>query len=450
MLRRLAVVLALAVTAPVLPGLPGLSVAAVPEPVVRTTSLAVGSTTAAVPGVRLVGVTWDSGAAAVRLRWGTPAGWTSWDRPETEGPAGAVPSTEPSWRPAGATAVQVVVTGAPRGLRLVTVADGTAARRAATAAAATRPPSGLLRARSRADWGADESIRRGRAEYARSVRAVVVHHTVQRNDYAASEVPAILRADYAYHVRSRGWDDLGYNLVVDRFGQVWEGRRGGLGRATIGSHAAGFNTGTLGVAVLGDYTRTRASQPVTQALARVAAYAAATWGFDPTSAVALVSKGSPRYRSGRTVRLPRVFGHQATSTTACPGSLMDVLADVRRGAKVLLGPAPRVTETAVTGAPVHAPAPLVVTGRLSRPSPWRAELRDPAGDVVARETGDGAEVRLEWRGLRSAPVAPGEQGPALLPAAPGEYRWTITADDGWHEPDVRDGVVEVGLPVVPV
>ena len=68
----------------------------------------------------------------------------------------------------------------------------------------------------------------------------------------------MIRADYAYHVRGRGWSDLGYNLLVDRFGRVWEGRHGGLGRATIGAHAQGFNTGTLGVSMLGDATRTRA------------------------------------------------------------------------------------------------------------------------------------------------------------------------------------------------
>lgn len=448
MLRRTAVVVALVVAAPVLPSL---AAPTVPEPVVRDVALAVGTTTATVRDARLVGVTWQSGAATVKLRWRTPTGWTAWDEPETEAPAGTTPSTEPSWRPTGASEVQLQVTGAPRGLRLVTVADATTRRMTARSAqAATRPASGLLRARSRADWGADESIRKGRPEYAGSVRAVVVHHTVQRNDYAADEVPALIRADYAYHVRSRGWDDLGYNLLVDRFGQVWEGRKGGFGKATIGSHAAGFNTATLGVAVLGDYTLARPTQPVTHALARVAAYAAATWRFDPAGTVTLTSKGSPRYRAGRSVTLPRVFGHQATSTTACPGSLMDALAEVRRGAKVLLGPAPRVTETAVTGAPVHAPTPLVVTGRLSHLAPWRVELTDPAGDVVAQGSGEGTEVRFEWAGLRAAPVGLGEDGPAVLPAAPGRYRWTITVDDGWHDPFVRDDTVEVGLPVVPV
>jgi hypothetical protein len=454
LLRRTAVVVALALAAPVLPSLaaPGLPVL---EPALRTVALAVGTTTAVVRDERLVGVTWESGTAEVRVRWRTPAGWTTWDAPETEAPAGTTPSTEPVWRPTGATQVAVEVTGRPRGLRLVTVADKptrtTAFSTRPAHAAEARTAAGLMGGvKTRKDWGADESIRRGRPEYARSVKAVVIHHTAQRNDYAAGEVPAMIRADYAYHVRSRGWDDLGYNLLVDRFGQVWEGRKGGLGRATIGSHAAGFNTSTLGVAVLGDYTRTGPTPEVTRALARVAAYAAGTWGWDPTGKVALTSKGSPRYRSGRSVTLPRVFGHQQTSTTACPGSLMDVLGDIRKGAKVLVGPAPRVTETAVTGAPVHAPLPLTVTAKLSREAPWTAEVKDPSGEVVARMTGESADVRLQWDGLRAAPVSLGEQGPAVLPAAPGDYTWQITVDDGWHVPFVRQDLVAVGLPVVPV
>ncbi len=455
MLRRIAVIAVIALTAPVLPSLAGSTGAAAP-PVVRSLALAVGTTTTAVHDERLVGVTWQDGSPTVRLRWRTATGWTAWDQPETDAPTGTVPSTEPAWRPTGATAVAVEVTGAARGLTLVTVSDGGVRQSRGVQSwgmrsAAARSATGLLGAvKSRRDWGADESIRRGRPEYATSVRAVVVHHTVQRNDYAAGEVPAMIRADYAYHVRSRGWDDLGYNLVVDRFGQVWEGRAGGFGRATIGSHTGGFNTSTLGVAVLGDYTRTGPSTPVTKALAKVTAYAAGTWGFDPKGSVTLTSKGSSRYRSGQRVTLPRVLGHRQVSTTACPGSLMDALPEVRRGAAVLLGPAPRVTETAVTGAPVHAPLPLTITAKLSREAPWTAEVKDPAGEVVARATGEDAAPRIEWNGLRPSPAVLGEDGPGILPAAPGDYSWVITVDDGYHEPFVRQDAVAVGLPVVPV
>ena len=78
--------------------------------------------------------------------------------------------------------------------------------------------------RSRAAWGADESIRGATPAYAPAVKAVVVHHTASSNDYGPADVPALLRGFYAYHVRSRGWSDVGYNVLVDRFGTAIETR----------------------------------------------------------------------------------------------------------------------------------------------------------------------------------------------------------------------------------
>jgi hypothetical protein len=276
------------------------------------------------------------------------------------------------------------------------------------------------------------------------VDAVVVHHTVQGNDYSEADVPALIRADYAYHVRARGWGDLGYNLLVDRFGRVWEGRYGGLGRATIGAHAQGFNTRTVGVALLGDMTHATPGPEVISALGRVAAYAGATWRFDPTATAVLTSRGSPRYASGRQVRLHRVFGHQETGQTACPGSLQQRLPDIRAAAAVLLGPPPRVEDVTVSGAPVHAPLPLRVQATLSREAPWTVTVRDNAGALVRRVDGESATAELEWNGL----TGPGDA--AVLPARAGTYTWAVQVDDGYHRPDRRTGTVTVGLPVVPI
>ena len=230
-----------------------------------------------------------------------------------------------------------------------------------------------------------------------------MHHTAGSNNYAQADVPRRIRADYAHHVDARGWDDLGYNLVVDAFGGIWEGRAGGLGRATIGSHAAGFNTATLGVSLLGDMTRALPTPEAVRAFARVAAYAAATWRFDPRGTVTLTSRGGPRYAAGTRVTLPRVFGHTDVGRTACPGALMDRLADIRASAVALLGPAPLIVDVQVSGAPVRAPEPVVITGRLNRSAPWTAALRDKGGTVVARAAGESARPRLEWNGLRPIP-----------------------------------------------
>ena len=440
---------------PVLPAL----AAAAPGPVhavVHSAALPVGDSTVTLVGdEQLVGVTWPLRAPApsVRLRWLTAAGWTSWERPEQDESTRATRAgTEPVWRPRGATRVELDVRGAAHDLRLVRVADGPAPRsRTAVAHAAERHPL-LGVVHRRADWGADESRRNGAPSYASTVSAVVVHHTAGSNDYAQADVPRRIRADYAYHVDARGWDDLGYNLVVDAFGGIWEGRAGGLGRATIGSHAAGFNTATLGVSLLGDMTRALPSPEAVRAFARVAAYAAATWRFDPRGTVTLTSRGGPRYASGTRVTLPRVLGHTDVGRTACPGALMDRLEEVRRTAAALLGPAPRVLGVDVSGAPVSAPRPLVITGRLDRSAPWTAALRDDTGAIVTRAAGESATPRLEWDGLRPLPLTSTSGAaaglPALLPAAPGRYTWAVAVDDGVHARARREGVVEVGLPLV--
>ncbi|MGI8537949.1 MAG: N-acetylmuramoyl-L-alanine amidase [Mycobacteriales bacterium] len=455
--RRAVLLLTAALLGPALPSLaasPGLPVV---TSVVHSAALALGATTAPLlDSDRLVGVTWAAGAPQVRVRWLTAAGWTGWevpdddsDVPEPAERAAARGGTEPLWRPPGASLVDVRVDGAAQDLQLVRVGDGVARRDLSFGIApAGADERGLLPGvRSRADWGADESLRRGAPTYAAGVKAVIVHHTAGSNDYAPADVPRRIRADYAYHVQARGWSDLGYNVVVDKFGGIWEGRAGGLGRATIGSHAAGFNTGTLGVSLLGDMTKALPTPEAVRAVSQVTAYAADTWGFDPLGTVVLTSGGSPKYAAGKRVTLGRVHGHRDVGLTTCPGALYDRLGEVRRTASALLGAAPRLLSVGLTGAPVRAPAPLVVTGALSRQAGWFAELRDPTGAVVARTVGDSPTARLEWNGLRSLPG--GAALPALLPALPGSYSWTVEVGDGVRPPDRRTGTFEVALPVAP-
>ena len=58
----------------------------------------------------------------------------------------------------------------------------------------------------------------------------------------ASQSAAIVRGIELYHVKGNGWNDIGYNFLVDKYGQVFEGRYGGIDRNVVGAHAQGFNT----------------------------------------------------------------------------------------------------------------------------------------------------------------------------------------------------------------
>ena len=100
---------------------------------------------------------------------------------------------------------------------------------------------------TRAQWHAPESIRRAPPSYADGVHLAIVHHTAGSNNYSAGQSASIVRAIMLYHVQGNGWNDIGYNFLVDKYGQVFEGRYGGITRPVIGAHAMGFNAGSVGV-----------------------------------------------------------------------------------------------------------------------------------------------------------------------------------------------------------
>jgi N-acetylmuramoyl-L-alanine amidase/FG-GAP-like repeat len=171
---------------------------------------------------------------------------------------------------------------------------------------------------SRASWGARAP--RDTPTIASRLQLAVMHHTAGTNSYSAADVPALLRGVQAFHMDARGWDDIGYNFAVDRFGRVWEARAGGTTRAVIGAHAAGFNTTSTGVVVLGNFETASPTSAAVNAVARVMAWKFAVHDVDPRRPVAFrAGEGSPRYPPGTVVTLNRIVGHRDVGLTACPG-----------------------------------------------------------------------------------------------------------------------------------
>ena len=133
---------------------------------------------------------------------------------------------------------------------------------------AARRASPARRRSSRAPPGAPTSRSAARAPiYAPSLQLAIVHHTAGSNTYTRAQSAAIVRAIEIYHVKGNGWNDIGYNFLVDKYGQVFEGRYGGIDRNVVGAHAEGFNTGSVGIALLGNYD---SAAPTPAALAAVA------------------------------------------------------------------------------------------------------------------------------------------------------------------------------------
>ncbi len=174
---------------------------------------------------------------------------------------------------------------------------------------------------SRAQWGADESIRSWDPQYASTTKAATLHHTADSNDYTAEDVPSMLRGIYYYHAVSLGWGDIGYNVIVDKFGRIWEGRYGGTASSVIGAHAGGFNTFTFGVSMIGNYEVTPAPEVMIASVVAVMAWKLGMYGVDPRGRSQLTSGGggTSRYLAGQTVTLPNIFGHRDVGSTTCPG-----------------------------------------------------------------------------------------------------------------------------------
>ncbi|WP_448073251.1 N-acetylmuramoyl-L-alanine amidase [Georgenia yuyongxinii] len=162
---------------------------------------------------------------------------------------------------------------------------------------------------TRADWGADESLRTW-APQTGNVTGVVVHHTAGANGYTAEAVPGIIRGIYTYHAKSLRWGDIGYDVIVDAYGRAWEGRYGGLDRALIAAHASGVNSTTFGISVMGNFDKIKVPDAAFRTVAQVIAWKFAVHGISTT--------GTATGRNGAPMK--RVVGHRDVGNTACPGA----------------------------------------------------------------------------------------------------------------------------------
>ena len=133
----------------------------------------------------------------------------------------------------------------------VTTLEGDGTSDDVTLSAMKRPAKPTIY--SRAQWGANEKMREQSPPSYGTVKTGFIHHTVNANNYTAAQVPALLRGIYAYHTQSRGWRDIGYNYLVDRFGRIWEGRYGGVNRAVVGAHTLGYNEVSFAMSAIGNF-----------------------------------------------------------------------------------------------------------------------------------------------------------------------------------------------------
>jgi len=368
------------------------------------------------PEFDLVGLHWR-GSGAVEFRTRSPASkWSAWRRADPEAEdlpnAGTVEArAEKGWRignpywTGAANAIQYRLHGRVDRLRAYFVRSPEVRIPLRRVSMVGSPP--ML---PREVWGANEAIRRASPSYAPSVQFALVHHTAGTNSYTASQSAAIVRGIEIYHVKGNGWNDIGYNFLVDKYGQVFEGRYGGVDRPVIGAHAEGFNTGSVGVAVLGSYGSSAPPKVARTALANLLAWRLDIAHVDPTSSLTWVSGGNERYAAGVPVVLRTVSGHRDTGFTTCPGAALyaqlRVIAQQARaiGLPKLYAP----TARGAIGGQVRFRA------HLSQVLPWTVTVADSTGAIAATGTGTSQDVDWTWDATA---------------VARGSYSWTIAAGD---------------------
>ena len=199
---------------------------------------------------------------------------------------------------------------------------------------AATPPGQPPAVITRAQWGADESMKCPNTVYDDGVRAGIVHHTAGSNDYGPQDSAAIVRSIYAYHTRTLGWCDIAYNALVDKYGQVFEGRAGGMDKPVEGSHTGGFNKNTWAVAMLGNFDVEPPTPILIRTVGRLLGWRLGIDHVDPRGTVVLTSDGGPftHFPRGATPTLPTIFTHRDVGITDCPGNaayaVMDQIRDI--------------------------------------------------------------------------------------------------------------------------
>jgi hypothetical protein len=282
------------------------------------------------------------------------------------------------------------------------------------AGARTRSPRIISRDR----WGASPRLMNCTPDVAPFLTNAFVHHTAGTNAYSRSQADDIVRGIYAYHTQVRGWCDIGYNFLVDRYGDVFEGRSGGVTNNVIGAAQMGFNTGAFSVSVMGTFDAVAPPAAAIRAVEHLLAWRLDVAHVNPTSRQTMTSGGgsTTRYKRGANVRLHAISGHRDTGLTDCPGARLYALLPRIRDAVSRIGLPKLYAPRLSTGAIIAGqPASVRIVARGSRTLVWSVSVLDPTGVVVSdipETTNDRLDVR--W--------------PATL-ATPGEYIVVVAASE---------------------
>ena len=383
----------------------------------------------------LVAVTADAPFPAgteVQVRVKEKAGWSRWTTLHVDPEHGADPGSgearaaRPGTDPlmtVDATRAQVRIDTPsgklPKGTKLTLVHAPTAPSDARVRVSA-QATVGMPAIVTRAQWGADESLRSRAPIYTSTVRAGFIHHTASTSNYSAAQAASQVRAIYAYHTKSLNHSDIDYNFVVDRFGRIYEGRAGGMDQPVMGAHTAGFNDNTFAAVALGNFETFNPAAADMAAMkdsfARLFAWKLGLHGVNPAATVSLVSAGyikATRYPKGSVATISATSSHQTVNYTACPGKYMQAQL-----------PSIRAMGGAYSDVVISAPSPpglsfasgsrqeVTMTSSATTAVNWTADVLSPCSDTPVRtftgSTAGPGPIGITWdlKDSAGAPALP--------------------------------------------
>ncbi|WP_051196687.1 peptidoglycan recognition protein family protein [Jonesia quinghaiensis] len=292
----------------------------------------------------LAGVTWDSSSDAtvmeVAVKVHEESGWTDWQSleilpvGESDDRAGVEPLltsgadgvqvrvlTSSGEQPADLSVELIDPGSSPMDTWTSGVSPDSAALSSAQAAGSVARPAIV----PRETWMAKgaEKYTTWRPVQSARLNAMYIHHTAGSSTYTKAQAAAQVRAIYSYHARTLGWGDIGYNFLVDRFGTIYEGRKGSIDGIPKGAHAGNYNDTTIGVSAMGNFENITAPTAMTNSMVNVLAWKGAQYGINATGTTTLrtgtAKSSSGRAKPGSLVEVPTIAAHRDTNYTACPG-----------------------------------------------------------------------------------------------------------------------------------
>ena len=259
---------------------------------------------------------------------------------------------------------------------------------------------------TRAQWGADESLRSGSPTYDSTVKMAFIHHTASSNSYTKAQAAAAVRSIYAYDTKGLGWSDIAYNVLVDKYGQVFEGRAGGIERAVRSAATGGFNPQTFSVSALGTYVTVAPTSAMVSSIERVLAWKLGLFHLDPFGHARLVASSADgttsRYANGTPHTFSVISGHRDAGLTQCPGNLLYAkIPAIRTAVKKLIGAAVLTPTTSSFIMDKGSTTPVTINAKAMTAQHWRLEVANSAGKVVRTLNGSAAAagaIKASWNG----------------------------------------------------